>query len=92
MAVEPCLRLETGAVTATGVNVVPVRQDTHPWLSVGAVGRAEWTLREPFFVGIEAGFRAPLSRPTYFFRPDTVYYRAPSVGAVVGFGIGAHFL
>jgi hypothetical protein len=31
-------------------------------------------------------------RTTYFFQPDTTVYRSPTVGAVVGAGLGVRFL
>jgi hypothetical protein len=90
--VTPCLRVEGGALEGVGAKITSAHDDTRPWFSIGAVGRAEWALVSGLFLDFEGGFRAPLSRTTYFFEPDTTIYRAPAVGALAAAGLGLRFL
>jgi hypothetical protein len=91
-AIEPCARFEGGVVNASGVNVVPARETTKAWFTVGAVGRVEWRLLDPVFIALEGGVRVALDRPTYFFEPNAPYYEPPRIGGFGSVGVGAQFL
>jgi len=92
LSVEPCVRLEVGDVRGAGSDIVPARDNVSPWLAIGAMGRAEWQFYRPMFLDIEAGGRASLLRTTYLFEPGTTIFRPPTVGGIVGAGIGVRFL
>lgn len=89
---EPCLRLEGGAVAAQGDDVAAPRTDTHPWGAAGVVGHAEWRTSSGFFADFGAAVRVPLVRTTFFFEPNTTIYRTAPVGGVFSAGLGLRFL
>jgi hypothetical protein len=91
VSAEPCLRVEGGALQSRGERIVPAREDTHGWFALGAVGRAEWLFAGPAFVELDAGLRAPFTRTTYFFEPNTTIYRAAAVSGLAVAGVGVRF-
>jgi hypothetical protein len=92
LSLSPCARVEAGTLEATGANVVPAHDDTHPWVALGAVAKAEWTFARPMFLDFETGIRFPLYRTTYFFEPDNPAFQLPVVGGVASLGLGVRFL
>jgi hypothetical protein len=89
---EPCARVEAGILQGQGDHVVEPRTDTHSWLAVGAVARAEWAAFRPIFVDFEGGFRVPVVRTTFFFEPYNVIYETAPVGGLIRAGLGVRFL
>lgn len=73
----PCLRVEAGALAATGAEVTPVRSATRPWLAAGAAGRAHYEPTRSLFVELTAGIEVPFVRDTFYFEPATTIFRPP---------------
>jgi hypothetical protein len=92
IGLAPCARVEVGTLAGVGSNIVPARSSTQAWAALGVVVRAEWLVLGPVFVSLEAGVRAPLVQPTYFFEPDVVVYRPPDLAGAGSAGLGAYFL
>jgi hypothetical protein len=90
--VEPCARVEAGALSARGSNVVPPRSNTHAWIAAGAVARAQWHFFRSLFLDFDAGMRVPFYQTTFFFEPNDTIYETSALGGWVGAGIGARFL
>jgi hypothetical protein len=92
LSLEPCARVEVGALEGAGANIIPSRDSTRLWLAAGPVGRLNWAFLPTMFVDLEAGVRFPLARTTYYFEPATVIYSPPTAGMVVSGGLGVRFL
>jgi hypothetical protein len=84
----PCLRLEGGALAASGLGVTPGRSAVRPWLAVGALGSARYVPRSWLFVEISGGLHVPLVRDRFYFEPDTAVFRAPAAAGFVGGALG----
>ena len=88
---QPCMRAELAALYAKGRGVEPVRSAVRPWFALGAVARVRIDLPPPLFVELEAALILPVVRDRFYVEPDTVVYRAPTVGGTAAFALGASF-
>jgi hypothetical protein len=86
--VLPCVHAEGGVLASTGVDIVPARSDTRPWVSLGAVGAVRYRLVWLLFAELSIGLRLPLVRDRYFFEPDTTVFRPPPFAALANGGLG----
>jgi hypothetical protein len=89
--VSPCIRAEGGVLASTGVDIVPARSDTRPWIALGAVGAVRYRVVWHLFAELLIGFDVPLVRDRYFFEPDTPVFRPPPIAAIGSAGLGLTF-
>jgi len=75
----PCVRVEAGALAASGVGVSPDRSATRPWFASGVAGAVQYRISQRFFLELTGGVRAPLVRDRFFFEPNpsTIVFEAP---------------
>ena len=73
-----CARVRVGALTATGLGVVPVRSATRLWGEAVSCVRARVDLFGPIFVEAEGGAAAVVTRDRFFVEPDHTVHRAPA--------------
>jgi hypothetical protein len=78
--VEPCVRVHGGILEATGANVVPTRDSTRPWASVGPLARARWALAPPLALEIEGALVVPLVRDRFFSEPNVTVFQSAVLG------------
>jgi hypothetical protein len=89
--VQPCARVEVGALTGSPENVSFGHGATEPWLAAGAVARAVWAPTRLIFLEIEGGGEAHLLRPQYSFLPGTTDFPPRVASALVELGVGVRF-
>ncbi|MGA7121551.1 MAG: hypothetical protein WBY94_15710 [Polyangiaceae bacterium] len=92
MHATACARLEAGALEAAGGNIAGAERNLRPWMAVGPMARAEWSLAPPFFFDAEAGALFRVIQDNFEFRPNIQVYRVPAVGLGAGAGLGVDFL
>jgi hypothetical protein len=85
---SPCVRFEAGAVSASGVGLVPDRSAVRPWAAAGALGLVRYVTPFRGFVELSGGVRAPFVRDRFYFEPDTTAFRASAVNGFVGAALG----
>jgi hypothetical protein len=84
----PCLLTEAGVLSSTGLDIMPARSDTRPWVAVGALGTARYRVVWRLFAELSVGLRVPLLRDRYFFEPDTTVFRPPALAALGSGALG----
>jgi hypothetical protein len=84
----PCFRAEGGVLSSTGVDIVPARSDSRPWVAMGALGAVRYRVVWHLFGEILAGIQVPFIRDRYFFEPDTTVFRPPPVALLGSASIG----
>ena len=88
---RPCLRVEAGALEARGVDVIPSRHGTSPWLALGPVARGRVDVVGPLFAELELGTTLAIVRDRFFVEPASTVFRAPLFGWVATAGGGVAF-
>ncbi len=88
---EPCAGAEVGVLVASASGVTDEQSHARPWVSVRGLARLEWTVFGPVALEAYAGLRAPITRESFVFDPDTHVYTPPSLMVAGGMGLGAHF-
>jgi hypothetical protein len=79
IALQPCVGIEGGWITATGVKQDPIvgtQEWTRPWWAVNEMLRMQVELGKGWSYGLEAGLAEPLWRDTFVFD-----YPAPAPGS-----------
>jgi hypothetical protein len=89
--VRPCLDLDAGVLRGSGVSVERARGHTAPWLSTGMQLRAEWSPWGPLELGAMVGGVLALSRPRFYFEPDTTAFAADALAIRAGASAGMSF-
>jgi hypothetical protein len=89
--VRPCVDLDAGVLRGSGVSVEGARGHTAPWVSTGVQLRAEWSVWGPLELGAMVGGVVALSRPRFFFEPDTTAFQADAVAIRAGASAGVSF-
>jgi hypothetical protein len=95
---EPCLGLEVGRVGATSKAEPTLASTTERrwWVAADLLGRVRFAPIPWIFAEIEAGVVAPFTRYDFILRKpnalQTDVHRVPSVGWVLGLGLGARIL
>jgi hypothetical protein len=89
----PCVRFDGGELQALGLGVdLPRPAASHPWFSLGALGRLRWTPLAPIFLEVDAGVSASLVRDRFYFdTPYTAIYDVPALAAIAGVAAGGRF-
>lgn len=82
--VRPCVDVDAGVLTGSGVSVGGARGRTAPWLSTGVQLRAEWAVWDALELGAMIGGVVALSRPRFYFLPDTTAFEAAAGGVRAG--------
>lgn len=91
IGVRPCVDLDAGVLRGSGVSVAGARGYTAPWVSTGLQLRAEWSPWGPFELGAMIGGVVALSRPRFYFVPDTTAFQADAVAIRAGASAGVSF-
>jgi hypothetical protein len=89
--VRPCVDLDAGVLRGSGVSVDGARDHAAPWLSTGVQLRAEWSVWGPFELGAMIGGVVALSRPRFYFVPDTTAFQADAAAFRAGASAGVSF-
>jgi hypothetical protein len=89
--VRPCADLDAGVLRGSGVSVNAARSYTAPWLSTGLQLRAEWSPWGPLELGAMVGAVVPLTRPRFYFLPDTTAFQAEAAALRAGASAGVSF-
>lgn len=84
-----CARVHAGSLDAFGVGVVPSRDVTRPWVSLGPVASMSLYALGPAFLHLEGALDLPLVRDRFFVEPNDTVFSAPIVGWTAGLGAGA---
>lgn len=88
---RPCVDLDVGMLRGSGVSVDAARGHTAPWASTGVQLRAEWSPWGPLELGAMIGGVLALSRPRFYFEPDTTAFRADAASLRAGASAGVSF-
>jgi hypothetical protein len=91
LGVRPCVDLDAGVLRGSGVSVDGAREHTAPWLSAGLQLRAEWSVWGPLELGAMVGGVVALSRPRFYFVPDTTAFQADAAAFRAGASLGVSF-
>jgi hypothetical protein len=91
IGVRPCVDLDAGVLRGSGVSVPGARGYTAPWLSTGVELRAEWSPWGPVELGAMIGGVVALSRPRFYFVPDTTAFQAEAAAVRAGASAGVSF-
>jgi hypothetical protein len=91
IGVRPCVDLDAGVLRGSGVSVEGARGHTAPWVSTGVQLRVEWSVWGPLELGAMVGGVVALSRPRFFFEPDTTAFQADAVAIRAGASAGVSF-
>lgn len=91
LGVRPCVDLDAGVLRGSGVSVDGARDHAAPWLSTGVQLRAEWSVWGPLELGAMVGGVVGLSRPRFYFVPDTTAFRADAAAFRAGASAGVSF-
>jgi hypothetical protein len=86
----PCIHVEGGALSSTGIGVTPSLSDTRPWASLGPLGAVRYRLISVVFAELLAGLRLPLVRDRFYFdsNPNTTVFRPPALAFLGGASLG----
>jgi hypothetical protein len=88
LTVEPCVRVLTGWLSASGRQVTHSYSADRLWLSAGAEARATVYLGAGLALALDAGFTAPLFKRRYFATdPTNVVAETPTISALVGIAL-----
>jgi hypothetical protein len=81
-SVRPCLEVEGGRISGTGVGSSLLRRTERrgPWLSSGVSLRAAAAVWGPLSLAASAGATLPWVRHEFFVEPDRLIFRVPSLG------------
>jgi hypothetical protein len=91
----PCLRFDAGLLQAAGKkgkSLNSAQTDSGPWFALGLVGRANYQLGGPVFVGAQFGLGIPLVPYQYRFDPDTLLGQTGRLHWRAGMGMAVRFL
>jgi hypothetical protein len=91
LRLQPCLRVEVGALSARGRDVEPTRSEARPWFTLGLLGRARYAIAKPIFVELEGALLVPAVRDRFFVEPNAPIYRPPALGASAALAVGVTF-
>ena len=91
LGVRPCVDLDVGVLRGSGVSVEAARGHTAPWVSTGVQLRAEWSPWGPLELGAMIGGVLALTRPRFYFVPDTTAFQADAVALRAGASAGVSF-
>jgi hypothetical protein len=91
IGVRPCVDLDAGVLRGSGESVQGARDHTAPWLSTGVQLRAEWSVWGPLELGAMIGGVVALSRPRFYFVPDTTAFQADAAAFRAGASAGVSF-
>jgi hypothetical protein len=89
--VRPCADLDVGMLRGSGVSVKAARGHTAPWVSTGLQLRAEWSPWGPLELGAMIGGVVALTRPRFYFLPDTTAFQADAAAFRAGATAGVSF-
>jgi hypothetical protein len=86
------LAFEAGVVTGRGSDLPAPARSTRFWAAAEALLRLEFALPADFFITLEGGASAPLTRYRFVFQsPDTLIYEVPPVTAEALVHVGTGF-
>ncbi len=92
LSLRPCLAAEAGALAASAAGGVTSAQSrVRPWVTLGAMAVAGWSLLGVLVLEVQGGVRAPLVREDFVFRPDLGIYTPPPWILAGALGLGARF-
>lgn len=89
--VRPCADLDVGVLRGSGVSVNAARGHTAPWMSTGLQLRAEWSPWGQVELGAMIGGVVALTRPRFYFLPDTTAFQAEPAALRAGASAGLSF-
>ena len=88
---RPCVDVDAGVLRGSGVSVDAARGHDAPWLSAGLQLRGEWSPWGPIELGAMLGGVVALSRPRFYFVPDTTAFQADAVALRAAASAGVSF-
>jgi hypothetical protein len=91
LGVRPCADLDAGVLRGSGVSVNAARGHDAPWVSTGLQLRAEWSPWGPLELGAMIGGVVALTRPRFYFLPDTTAFQAGAAAFRAGASAGVSF-
>lgn len=91
LGVRPCVDVDAGVLSGSGVSVGGARGRAAPWLSTGVELRAEWAVWDAVELGAMIGGVVALTRPRFYFLPDTTAFEAAAGGVRAGASAGLSF-
>lgn len=83
-AVRPCLDLDVGRLTGTGLGANSAAQPSALTASAGLGARFEWSIWERIELGAMLGGVLPLARPRFYFEPDVTAFEVSALGLRAG--------
>ncbi len=91
VGLRPCVDLDAGVLSGSGVAVGGARRRVAPWASTGLELRAEWTVWDRIELGAMLGGVLALTRPRFYFVPDTTAFQTPAAGVRAGASASVSF-
>ncbi|HWO11580.1 MAG TPA: hypothetical protein VNN80_18930, partial [Polyangiaceae bacterium] len=91
VGLRPCVDLDAGVLRGSGVSVDAARGHDALWLSTGLQLRAEWSPWGPLELAAMVGGVVALSRPRFYFVPDTTAFQADALAVRAGASAGVSF-
>lgn len=91
IGVRPCVDVDAGVLHGSGVSVEGARGRTAPWVSTGVQIRLEWSPWGPVELGAMIGGVVALTRPRFYFAPDTTAFQSDAAAIRAGASAGVSF-
>ncbi|HEV3193710.1 MAG TPA: hypothetical protein VGY54_24560, partial [Polyangiaceae bacterium] len=91
LSVRPCARLDIGQLKAEGSGIPGARGEDLLFSSAGALGQMSFVPVKPLVIDAQASVLFPLTPYEFIFKPDSVIYRAPTVGFSASIAVGVMF-
>lgn len=92
LRIIPCVVMELGGVTAVGSEIPTSSKQNKFWAAAEVQLRLELALDEAWFVSLDGGAAAPLTRYEFVFEnPDTSVHEVPALTATAALRVGSSF-
>ena len=92
LRIVPCVVMELGAVTAAGSEIPTSTKANRFWAAAEVQLRLELALSPAWFLTLEGGAAAPLTRYKFVFEnPDTSVHEVPALTATAALRVGRSF-
>ena len=92
LRIVPCVVTELGGVTGVGSEIPDSSEQSRFWAAIEVQLRLELALDTAWFISLEGGAAAPLTRYKFVFEnPDTSIHEVPALTATAALRIGRSF-
>jgi hypothetical protein len=86
-----CGAFQLGRLRGLGFQTADPASQSLLWSAAAVLLEGRLRLRDPLWLGLEAGVTLPFTRERFYLEPDRTLYRVPAWAGSVGFGVGLRF-